>query len=116
MTRRSRVAKVFSEISALLSAPSKWLRVTLRGPGRLDNILHVLIKLTATLESPVTTQTDPSVRLLRSAYRGGVRGDLDAAAGPYDRAISQNSDNAEAYFLKARNLTYLRGKLALLDR
>lgn len=70
MTRRSRVAKVFSEISALLSAPSKWLRVTLRGPGRLDNILHVLIKLTATLESPVTTQTDPSVRLLRSAYRG----------------------------------------------
>ena len=47
---------------------------------------------------------------------GGARGDLDAAAGPYDRAISQNLDNAEAYFLKARNLTYLRGKLALLDR
>jgi putative glycosyltransferase (TIGR04372 family) len=64
----------------------------------------------------VSVQTDPSVRLLRSADREVARGNLDAAGRLYDRAISQNPDNAEAYFLKASTLTYLRGDLALVDK
>lgn len=116
MAQISKVLKAFSEISEFFSALFKWLLVTLRGPWRLVNIRYVLNELTATLEAAVSDQSDQSVWLLRSANREVARGDLDAAAGFYERAISQNPDNAEAYFLKASNLTYLLGDLDLVDK
>jgi putative glycosyltransferase (TIGR04372 family) len=116
MTRISSATKALSEISAFFKALSKWLLVTLRNPWRLANIRHVLIELTSTFESALSTQTDPSVQLLRSANQEVARGNLNTAARLYDCAISQNPNNADAYFLKASTLTYLRGDLALVDR
>jgi len=94
---------------------ARWLLLTLWHPWRLENVRHVMVELTALLQRSTARQSDPVTAVLRSAYQAVARGRLDAAEQLYDEAIRRNPHRAESHFLKAANLTYLRGIPVLMD-
>lgn len=111
-----RLSKAVAAVAAFLAASVKWGYLTVSRPWTLENIKQVLIEVTSLLQAAIARQADPTLNLVRSAYREIIKNNIGAAQPLYDEAIRLNPMKAEIYFLRASCLTYLQGNPSLVDQ